>query len=100
LNLNKFKNGPNKLIIDGEVNDLSEKGESLEKINIKYLNKSIKFLIDLNMNNNSILKKNDNPNIILSNYYANNSINYKKEHLDLNLIEPFRKYYNSFWNKN
>jgi hypothetical protein len=100
LNLKKFKNGPNKLIIDGEVYDLSEKGESLEKVNIKYLNKSIKFLIDLKMNNDSILKKNDNPNIILSNYYANNSINYKKEHLDLNFIEPFRKYYNSFWNKN
>ena len=100
LTLNGFKNGPNKLIIDGEVYDLSEKGEGLEKINIKYLNKSIKFLIDVKMNNDDIGKKNDNPNIFLANYYANNSINYKKEHLDLNIIEPFRKYYSSFWNKN
>lgn len=98
LGLVNFKNGQSKLIIDNEVYDMSEK-DGLSKVEIKYLNKPIKFLIDLKMNNEEIAIKNENPNIYLAEYYLNNSINYKKERLDMSFIEPFKNYYYSFWNK-
>ena len=99
ITLTDFKNAKSKLIIDNEIYDLEEK-EGLTNVKIEYLNKPIKFLIDLNMNNDDIMKKNDNTNIYLADYYVNNSINFKNGYLNTEFIEPFKKYYYWFWNKN